>query len=197
VLTFSRTRVSHTLISHNCYLPSQAKQLNYHSTSISNPIIAQTFTVQHAVVHFHSRVILLMQVHPRVCCRYQQVPSNYHSLPQSSDMLLPTARASFMSASRGGYLLWEWLKGSARNFATGDIVAFFSVLLRICLHNISFHLCSSLGNVVGYSIRLETRRSANTRLLFSTTGIMLRRLQVPSSTQTHHWQICYCTWPLI
>ena len=35
----------------------------------------------------------------------------------------------------------------------------------------------SLGNVVGYSIRLETRRSANTRLLFSTTGIMLRRLQ--------------------
>jgi hypothetical protein len=29
-----------------------------------------------------------------------------------------------MSASRGGYLLWEWLKGSARNFAIGDIVAF-------------------------------------------------------------------------
>jgi hypothetical protein len=48
---------------------------------------------------------------------------------------------------------------------------------------LSFVPCS-LGNVVGYSIRLETRRSANTRLLFSTTGIMLRRLQVPTSAPT-------------
>jgi len=33
-----------------------------------------------------------------------------------------------------------------------------------------------VGKSVGYSIRLETRRSAQTRLLFCTTGILLRRL---------------------
>ncbi len=48
---------------------------------------------------------------------------------------------------------------------------------------VSQELCDSLGNVVGYSIRLETRRSANTRLLFSTTGIMLRRLQSDPALQ--------------
>ena len=34
-----------------------------------------------------------------------------------------------------------------------------------------------LGNVVGYQIRMESRRSARTRLLFCTTGVVLRRLQ--------------------
>lgn len=35
----------------------------------------------------------------------------------------------------------------------------------------------SLGETVGYQIRLEARRSAKTRLLFCTTGVILRRLQ--------------------
>ena len=35
---------------------------------------------------------------------------------------------------------------------------------------------AAVGHVVGYSIRGETRRSASTRLLFCTTGVMLRRL---------------------
>jgi ATP-dependent RNA helicase DHX36 len=33
-----------------------------------------------------------------------------------------------------------------------------------------------LGETVGYQIRLESKRSANTRLLFCTTGVLLRRL---------------------
>ena len=33
-----------------------------------------------------------------------------------------------------------------------------------------------IGQTVGYQIRLESRRSAQTRLLFCTTGILLRRL---------------------
>ena len=33
------------------------------------------------------------------------------------------------------------------------------------------------GNTVGYQIRLETKSSASTRLLFCTTGILLRRLE--------------------
>ncbi|QQP35127.1 DEAH (AspGluAlaAsp/His) box polypeptide 57, partial [Caligus rogercresseyi] len=34
-----------------------------------------------------------------------------------------------------------------------------------------------IGNLVGYSIRLETKASKHTRLLFCTTGILLRRLE--------------------
>ena len=37
-----------------------------------------------------------------------------------------------------------------------------------------------VGGVVGYAVRLESRRSADTRLLFCTTGVLLRRLQDPS-----------------
>ena len=38
--------------------------------------------------------------------------------------------------------------------------------------------CERVGETVGYSIRLENKRSAKTRLLLCTTGILLRRLQV-------------------
>ena len=34
----------------------------------------------------------------------------------------------------------------------------------------------SIGKLVGYQIRMEARRSAETRLLFCTTGVILRRL---------------------
>jgi HrpA-like RNA helicase len=37
--------------------------------------------------------------------------------------------------------------------------------------------CEHLGETSGYSIRMESKRSAKTRLLFCTTGILLRRLQ--------------------
>lgn len=35
-----------------------------------------------------------------------------------------------------------------------------------------------LGSTVGYQIRLEKRASEDTRLLFCTTGILLRRMQL-------------------
>jgi len=37
--------------------------------------------------------------------------------------------------------------------------------------------CEKLGDTVGYSIRLDSKRSHKTRLLLCTTGILLRRLQ--------------------
>lgn len=37
--------------------------------------------------------------------------------------------------------------------------------------------CERIGETVGYSIRLENKRSPKTRLLLCTTGILLRRLQ--------------------
>jgi hypothetical protein len=40
------------------------------------------------------------------------------------------------------------------------------------------------GDTVGYQIRLESKRSANTRLLFCTTGVLLRSSEVPSSLLT-------------
>ena len=35
---------------------------------------------------------------------------------------------------------------------------------------------SRVGNLVGYQIRMETKKSSRTRLLFCTTGVVLRRL---------------------
>ena len=35
----------------------------------------------------------------------------------------------------------------------------------------------ALGQTVGYQIRLEAKRSTKTRLLFCTTGVIMRRLQ--------------------
>lgn len=41
--------------------------------------------------------------------------------------------------------------------------------------------CERIGDTVGYQIRLESKRSANTRLLFCTVGVLLRRLQCDGS----------------
>jgi HrpA-like RNA helicase len=38
-------------------------------------------------------------------------------------------------------------------------------------------MCSKIGKQVGYQIRMESKKSAETRLLFCTTGVLLRRLQ--------------------
>ena len=44
-----------------------------------------------------------------------------------------------------------------------------------------------IGDTVGYSIRLESRQSAKTRMLFCTTGVLLRRLQQdPNLTGISH-----------
>lgn len=37
----------------------------------------------------------------------------------------------------------------------------------------------SIGETVGYQIRLEAKSSKQTRLLFCTTGVLLRRLVLP------------------
>ena len=42
----------------------------------------------------------------------------------------------------------------------------------------------AIGSQVGYSIRLETKRSAATRLLAVTTGVLLRRLQCDPDLDT-------------
>ena len=44
-----------------------------------------------------------------------------------------------------------------------------------------------VGNVVGYQIRLESKTSSSTRLMFCTTGILLRRLESdPDLTDVSH-----------
>lgn len=37
--------------------------------------------------------------------------------------------------------------------------------------------CEQIGNTVGYQVKLNAKRSASTRLMFCTTGVLLRRLQ--------------------
>ena len=47
--------------------------------------------------------------------------------------------------------------------------------------------CERIGDTVGYSIRLESKQSEKTRMLFCTTGILLRRLQTdPNLTGVSH-----------
>ncbi|CAI5735499.1 unnamed protein product [Hyaloperonospora brassicae] len=36
--------------------------------------------------------------------------------------------------------------------------------------------CEKIGDVIGYQIRMDAKKSSNTRLLFCTTGVLLRRL---------------------
>ena len=38
-------------------------------------------------------------------------------------------------------------------------------------------MCDPLGHLVGYQIRMESKKTSKTRLLFCTTGVLLRRLQ--------------------
>jgi ATP-dependent RNA helicase DHX29 len=48
-------------------------------------------------------------------------------------------------------------------------------------------MCTELGGQVGYQIRLEARRSKQTRLLFCTTGVVLRKLiEDPDLTGVSH-----------
>ena len=49
--------------------------------------------------------------------------------------------------------------------------------------------CEKIGQTCGYSIRLESKRSAKTRLLLCTTGVLLRRLQCDpgKSTRSLHF----------
>lgn len=49
----------------------------------------------------------------------------------------------------------------------------------------------ALGQSVGYQIRLEAKRSAQTRLLFCTTGVLLRRLVCFVVLPHHGDSICY------
>ncbi|KAL6145456.1 hypothetical protein ACLB2K_056143 [Fragaria x ananassa] len=62
---------------------------------------------------------------------------------------------------------------------------------RISAVSVAAHISSergeNLGETVGYQIRLESKRSAQTRLLFCTTGVLLRQLvQDPQLTGVSH-----------
>lgn len=56
----------------------------------------------------------------------------------------------------------------------------------------------TVGGTVGYQIRLERRASEHTKLLFVTTGILLRRLQADPQLEgvTHVIldEVCMCVW---
>lgn len=57
---------------------------------------------------------------------------------------------------------------------------------RISAISVAARICSergeNLADTVGYQIRLESKRSAQTRLLFCTTGVLLRQLVLCSAT---------------
>ena len=91
------------------------------------------------------------------------------------------------------YILDEWLQGAkkgGRDAPHCNIVC--TQPRRISAIGVAERVASErnerAGNTVGYQIRLETKSSASTRLLFCTTGILLRRLE--NDPQVGHRQGC-------
>ena len=65
----------------------------------------------------------------------------------------------------------------ARSHAANIIVTQPRRIAAISLaERVAAERCEAVGGVVGYNVRLESASSADTRLLFVTTGVLLRRL---------------------
>lgn len=128
---------------------------------------------------------------------YQQMLEIRSALPMASfrQQVLDTVRkhsVTILCAETGAgkttqcpqYLLEEALLGGFGGVDSVQIlctqprrVAATSVAERV-----AEEMCeSTIGKMVGYQIRMEAKRSAQTRLLFCTTGIVLRRLQEDSN----------------
>ena len=76
------------------------------------------------------------------------------------------------------YILDDWMANSKGNQHCNIVC---TQPRRISAMGVAERVASErnekVGNVVGYQIRLESKISAMTRLLFCTTGILLRRLE--------------------
>merc|ERR1719188_857574 len=83
------------------------------------------------------------------------------------------------------YILDEWLQNAKKGKHGNAPAAHCNIVCtqprRISAIGVAERVAAErnerAGNTVGYQIRLETKSSSSTRLLFCTTGILLRRLE--------------------
>lgn len=76
----------------------------------------------------------------------------------------------------------QYLLEDALMHGTGDQVNIICtqprrVAATSVAERVADEMCFPLGKTVGYQIRMESKRSVDTKLLFCTTGVVLRRLQ--------------------
>jgi len=76
------------------------------------------------------------------------------------------------------FLLDSWLSGDSRSKHCSIVCTQPRRISAIGVADrVASERCDRTGGVVGYQIRLESKTSSKTRLLFCTTGILLRRLE--------------------
>lgn len=75
------------------------------------------------------------------------------------------------------YILDEWLGSSSKKHCQIICTQPRRISAIGVAERVAFERGEKVGNVVGYQIRLESKTSWRTRLLFCTTGILLRRLE--------------------
>ena len=76
----------------------------------------------------------------------------------------------------------QFLLEEAFNNGYGDQISVITtqprrVAATSVAERVSEEMVEPLGQTVGYQIRMDIKKSKNTRLLFCTTGVVLRRLQ--------------------
>jgi ATP-dependent RNA helicase DHX29 len=134
---------------------------------------------------------------------YQEMLRIRHGLPMASykDDILETVRSSrvtIISAQTGAgkttqcpqFLLEEALLEGRANQTQILVTQPRRVAATSVAERVSEEICEPrLGGLVGYQIRMEAVRSAGTKLLFCTTGIVLRRLQ---DDRTLRGVVCFC-----
>ncbi|XP_059087523.1 putative ATP-dependent RNA helicase DHX57 [Tigriopus californicus] len=75
------------------------------------------------------------------------------------------------------YILDEWLGSGSKKHCQIICTQPRRISAIGVAERVAFERGEKVGNVVGYQIRLESKTSWRTRLLFCTTGILLRRLE--------------------
>lgn len=117
------------------------------------------------------------------CARSHGVSRPLESLSESpgahphepSDMSRPAPQTPYEKKNRSQRLVYG-LHGTASSFLTAVLPCAW-----VCV--VCSEKAEECGGSVGYQIRLERRTSDRTRLLFCTTGILLRKMQLNPTLQ--------------
>ena len=108
-----------------------------------------------------------------------------HALRAETMSLICTCRASVVSGATGcgkttqvpQFILEDAIHANAGGACSIIVTQPRRLSAMAVAERVAAERCERVGQTVGYSIRLESKVSRDTRLLFCTTGILLRRLQ--------------------
>jgi ATP-dependent RNA helicase DHX29 len=134
--------------------------------------LQQDFTKRQAT-HEYQQMLSQRQNLPVTAYRYQFL----EAVDKHSVVILQADTGAGKSTQAPQFLLEDALskgKGDQVNIICTQPRRVAAVSLA---ERIADETCVNLGDQVGFQIRMESKRSRNTKLLFCTTGVLLRRLQ--------------------